>query len=159
MQIALQGSIDTVIQSQKTLGSTVNEKLSQMNGTLETITCYTEEIAELKSEIVSLKKIIATQQRKLDELENRSRRRYVVILGLPEQKGETPADLRERVLSEVFHSKLGVATKSVERVHRIGKKSTNKPRPVMLNFFDYNQKNAHYAKLQETEMINHIHQP
>ncbi|KAH9381628.1 hypothetical protein HPB48_020764 [Haemaphysalis longicornis] len=139
MQTALQGSIDTVIQSQKTLESTVNEKRSQIDDTLVTIACHTEEIAELKYEVLSLQKIIATQQKKLDDLENRSRRSNVVIFALSEQKDETPADLRERVLSEVFHTKLGVAT-SVERVHRIGKKSTNKPRPVMLNFFDYNEK-------------------
>lgn len=35
---------------------------------------------------------------------------------------------------------MGVTVQSVERVHRIGVKRADKTRPVMLNFFDYNEK-------------------
>lgn len=74
------------------------------------------------------------------DLEDRSRRRNLVIFGYTEPEIEDSADLRKRVVDGLFKEKLGVTVTSVERLHRLGAKRGDKPRPVILNFYDYNEK-------------------
>ncbi|XP_077559353.1 uncharacterized protein LOC144174497 [Haemaphysalis longicornis] len=113
----------------------------------------------VQTEIASLKKVVAEQQTKLIELEDRSRRRNLIIFGISERDDENTGSLKQRILHEVFQQKLNVTATTVERIHWIGKKSASKPRPVILNFFDYNEKMEvlkNCSKLKGTNIsVNH----
>ncbi|XP_070395933.1 uncharacterized protein [Dermacentor albipictus] len=139
MQETLQASITSVSVSQTSLEKTMNDRFDKLNDVLTVIAKHTEQLDQLRSEVNSLKETIHNQQKKLNDLEDRSRRRNLIIFGLEEPTNESAGDLRKRVLDDIFCAKLGVTTNTVERIHRIGRIS-DKPRPVLLNFFDYNEK-------------------
>lgn len=84
--------------------------------------------------------MITAQQKKLDDFEDRSRRRNLVVFGLPESDRESASSLKYAITEDLIRVKLGLSVSTVERVHRIGKKRSDKPRPVIMNFFDYNEK-------------------
>lgn len=113
----------------------------------------------LQTEVTALKGNLQLHQRRLDDLEDRSRRRNLVIFGFPEPDRENATELRKKIIEELIGDKLGVVVNSVERVHRVGKKCHDKVRPVIMNFFDYNEKlkvlkNCH--KLKGTKIsVNH----
>ncbi|XP_077496434.1 uncharacterized protein LOC144107314 [Amblyomma americanum] len=118
----------------------MNEKFTELNDTLKVLAQHTEELNLLRSEVSSLKKVVSVQQKKLHDFEDRSRRRNLIIFGQPEEVDENPTILKENILDVIFSRKLGVTVTSVERVNRLGKKKGDKPRPVIINFFDYNKK-------------------
>nr|XP_037276022.1 LOW QUALITY PROTEIN: uncharacterized protein LOC119168734 [Rhipicephalus microplus] len=113
----------------------------------------------LQTEVTALKGNLQLHQRRLDDLEDRSRRRNLFIFGFPEPHRENATELRKEIIEELIEDKLGVVVNSVERVHRVGKKCRDKVRPVIMNFFYYNEKlkvfkNCH--KLKGTKIsVNH----
>ena len=49
----------------------------------------------------------------------------------------------EDIVKEICESKLEITTGiKIERVHRIGKKNYNKPRPIVVKFSRYSQREA-----------------
>ncbi|XP_040062107.1 uncharacterized protein LOC120837016 [Ixodes scapularis] len=129
-----------------------------MNEVMAAIKEQKVEIQALQAEAISFKSNLQLHQKRLDDLEDRSRRRNVIIFGVPEPNRENAAVLRKQIIEELIAEKLGLVVNSVERVHRIGKKR-DKARPVIMNFFGYNEKlkalkNCH--KLKGTPVsINH----
>lgn len=120
MQTVLQESIEKIASSQLVLEETMNARLAELNNTLKVIAQHAEEISDLKLEVCSLKKLVHEQQVKLDDLEDSSRRCNLMIFGIP----KTPYEIHftEHVVDKIFCEKLDVVTKTVERVHRVGKK-------------------------------------
>lgn len=49
-------------------------------------------------------------------------------------------ELKHAVLKCVFKEKLSVLVRSVERIHRLGRKCNDKSRPVVLQLIDINGK-------------------
>lgn len=68
-----------------------------------------------------------------------------MVFGIPESEKESVADLEAKVLVNVFRERLGVTLSTVERIHRIGKKSA-RPRPVILRLYDYREKSEVYKQ-------------
>ncbi|XP_077539809.1 uncharacterized protein LOC144152415 [Haemaphysalis longicornis] len=137
----------------------MNTRFVELNNTFKVLAQHTEEISHLKTEVCSLQKVVQEQQIKLDDFEDRSRRRNLIIFGIPEIPDENHSALKEHVVDKIFREKLEVVAKTVERVHRVGKKKTDNRRPVILNFFDYNEKMAvlrNCSKLKGSKFsINH----
>lgn len=133
-------TIDKLSASQSQLEKTVSSKMAEISDVLRTIQEQSAQIKDIHADLSTLKEEFYFQQKRLDDLEDRSRRRNLVIFGFTEPDREDLADLRTRVVDGIFKEKLGVTVASVERVHRIGKKQSNRPRPVILNFYDYNEK-------------------
>lgn len=55
---------------------------------------------------------------KIDDLENRSRQNNLMVYGINELDNETESMIRESVINDIFHAKMGIAVSSVERIHR-----------------------------------------
>lgn len=64
------------------------------------------------------------------------------MLGIAESSDESETKLREQVLDDIFDKTLGVSVRTVERIHRIGKAKPNKPRPIIMKFFDSREKDS-----------------
>ncbi|XP_029831285.2 uncharacterized protein LOC115316122 [Ixodes scapularis] len=90
--------------------------------------------------MVTLKQTIGSLENKVDDLENRMRRNNLVFFGIPESQNETKSDLEQAVVSEILRDKLDIENAEVERLHRIGKPSTGKPRPVIMKLREFNVK-------------------
>lgn len=72
--------------------------------------------------------------REVDNMETRSRRKILLVHGIPEKRNENTS----QVLVEVVASKLGLDSFSFEdvsRCHRMGRQSSDdKPRPILVKF-------------------------
>lgn len=101
--------------------------------------------------MAAMQDTLKSQQTKLVDLEDRSRRSNLVIFGITEQPKETESVLRDKVIKNIFETKLGLSCTSVARIHRLGKPSSK--RPIILYFQDFNEKEAvlrNAKKLQGT---------
>lgn len=90
--------------------------------------------------ITSLEKQTGYLLYREDGLENRSRRINFIIFGVNETPDETSESLREIMEGNIICSRLEVSVKSVERLHRLGRRGGSKTRPVILRFADYREK-------------------
>ncbi|XP_070390986.1 uncharacterized protein [Dermacentor albipictus] len=80
-----------------------------------------------------------TLKHKNDELENRARRNNLILHGLPEFSDEG----NERLSSDIakwFENKLKMSCPQIERCHRLGRRSRDRPRPVIMKLLDYREK-------------------
>lgn len=87
-------------------------------------------------------RVIQTLEKRIDDLENRSRRSNLIIYGLPEAQSETTETLEQAVNKDVIQDKLKLQPIAIERIHRLGKPAPNKTRPVILKLVDSRQKEA-----------------
>lgn len=92
------------------------------------------------TEETSIQGALMSQQAKIVDLEDRSRRSNLVVFGIPEEPNESEAVLRNKVITEVFERKLEVKCVSIGRIHRLGKPS--EMRPIILYFQDFTEKEA-----------------
>lgn len=67
------------------------------------------------------------EQRKVIDIEDRSRRSNLIIHGIPEDEKESEKTLRDKVIIDIFQKILALQTSSVARIHRPGK-TTSKER-------------------------------
>ncbi|XP_054933596.1 uncharacterized protein [Dermacentor andersoni] len=78
--------------------------------------------------------------KRIDDLENRSRRNNLIIRGIREDVNETEEALRKKVNVDVFHTVLKLKIDSVERIHRLGKRQNGKDRAIILRLSDFRDK-------------------
>lgn len=119
----------------------VQKRLSLIENTLASLSDCKEKVEKCEATVNAVQKQVAQLCSKMDDLENRSRRNNIVIYGIPENDDEGPESLRKYVENEIF-SHLLKEVKTVERVHRAGKKITDRDRPVILRFYDFAEKMA-----------------
>nr|XP_054924218.1 uncharacterized protein LOC126526716 [Dermacentor andersoni] len=78
---------------------------------------------------------------KVDDMENRSRRNNLVIYGVTEDSDEEARTLENKIKEGIFKDILALEVKSIERIHRIGNRYGQRPRPIILRLFDCREKN------------------
>lgn len=91
---------------------------------------------------------------KIDDLENRSRRSNLIIFGVKEAKGERIASLERTVSKDILEDLLKLPNVDIERIHRIGRPTENKCRPVILKLVVGSDKFGilkNCGKLRDTE--------
>ena len=105
-------------------------------------------IVELRAEIASVKTPLTettTAQKasaeRLDYLEDQSRRNNLRIDGIKEEQGETWEHVAEKVKALV-KNKIGIQGEiPIERAHRVGKPSGDRPRSIVARFLSFTDKN------------------
>ncbi|XP_049527737.1 uncharacterized protein LOC119462805 [Dermacentor silvarum] len=93
--------------------------------------------------------------RQVDDLDNRSRRNNLIIRGMQEGTQENDAALVKKVTEEVFRDILKVQVTSIERIHRLGKKTPGRNRPIIFRLADFREKVkilSNCTKLKDTEI-------
>ncbi|XP_040066090.1 uncharacterized protein LOC120839795 [Ixodes scapularis] len=143
-------TLETILQKLDIISADVREiKLSQAEtkSRLETIELQIKSLEGLRSAVnqnqdrtKQLESTVASLVYKIDDLENRSRRNNLIIFGLSELPNEDSSKLEERVTKEVLEDKLSVKTNGIERIHRLGKPTEGKTRPVILKLLDFRDK-------------------
>ena len=127
-------------------------KLSDLaNDLKEQVAKFKDESKTLRQEVSHLREIVMKKESEIeglqakmkvielsnDEQEQYSRRNNLRIAGLEEVEGE---DIRSTVL-ETFNSCLKLQpplkSENIDRIHRLGKKTTAGPRPVIVKFSGY----------------------
>lgn len=118
----------------------LRQKVDNVERAVSIILELTKRVTESERKILGLHQCIGNLIKKVDDLENRSWSNNLVIRDIKETENETEEKLREKVLGNIFQDILQVTVTSMERVHRIGRPSSGKPRPVILCLSNFNQK-------------------
>lgn len=111
------------------------------------------ELATFRTFIMGALKILQDQfqalSREVDSLEMRSRRKMLLLHGVPEAKGEKTSDLIVQTIVQKLKV-VGFTNTSISRCHRMGRPSSaDRPRPILLKLRDSEVKNeVWYAKTE-----------
>lgn len=100
-----------------------------------------QKISECESCCKSMNEQLHELVNKVDDMENRSRRNNLVIYGVTEDSDEEARTLENKIKEGIFKDTLDLEVKSIERIHRIGNRYGQRPRPIILRLFDYREKN------------------
>ncbi|CAN7979660.1 unnamed protein product, partial [Ixodes pacificus] len=139
MSVTLNNIQSKQVLLENSLGA-VQTRLSLIETNFESLNKNKERIDENETQIRNLLSHVVKLGGKIDYLENASRRNNIVIYGLREDEKEDPRELQQTVTEGIFSAKLQVEVKTIERIHRIGRKIGNRPRPVILSVNDFNEK-------------------
>lgn len=97
--------------------------------------------------------------RKMDELENRSRRKNVRVLGLPERsEGNNPIEFMEGWFRDMFGKDSFSSFFAIERAHRVAFRvpsSGGQPRPLIVKFLFFKDKVTILQKAREMKNIQY----
>lgn len=126
---------------------------------LETsVTDIQERLELLEAKCAVLEKDNEVLREKVDDLENRSRRNNVRIIGLPEKvEGKQPTAFVDTLLREVFGQETFPTPMIAERAHRIAITKTNpndnRPRPFIMRIHHFQTKERILTLARETGSI------
>ncbi|XP_075740604.1 uncharacterized protein LOC119185373 isoform X1 [Rhipicephalus microplus] len=135
----------------------IQKRLDEIEQKFKVVDSTASLIKEVSSVTHLLDKKVKDMEKKLVDLEDRGRRNNLLVFGVPEKQNETQADLEQSVVKGIFEEVLGTKITSIERIHRIGRSHSRKPRPVILKLFDYREKinvlkNGYKLKGQRTSI-------
>ena len=119
---------------------------SRMNSLEDSLQMFHESHEEINEELKGKanKEDVDKLERKIDDLENRSRRNNVVFWGFPESV-EEPADCK-KLISEFLETQMDLKNIEMDRAHRspMGKFNPNTgrrgPRPIHVKFLRYSDR-------------------
>ena len=141
-------SLDTSLTPIRTSLETINAALdshNQMITTIEnTLSTQSDEIAELTTRLDHLEKANAALTSKAEDLENRSRRQNIRIVGLPEGlEGGSPSEFISKLLRSVVGNDVFPTPPELDRAHRAPAPKPalgQRPRAIIARFHRYQDK-------------------
>ncbi|XP_042142989.1 uncharacterized protein LOC121833623 [Ixodes scapularis] len=125
-------TLNDIKRDQRSLQKSVNENtenFKSLDVRMIRLESAIHKATELEAVVRDLTKTVQLLVRKVDDLENRSRRNNLIIFGLNEAENETALELTQTVQANVFQ-RVNVNPESIERIHRLGKKRRS-PRPTV----------------------------
>lgn len=117
-----------------------NDRLTAIESTLEKVAALDEKVSSCVTAVNKLQQSLSAMENRLDDLENRSRRSNLILYGIPENGKENDRDLAEMVNEDVIKKVLELEPVAIERIHRLGRPSANKARPIILKLLDFREK-------------------
>lgn len=111
----------------------MKQKIVSAEMALSQIPALVKRIEMTETELLTLRSTVAKLIKKVDQIENHSTSNITVIIGIPDTHNETEQTLKHEVVVGMLQGKLNLSVTSVERIHRIGKPSSNVPRPIILH--------------------------
>ena len=152
-------SLDTSLTPIRTSLETINAALdshNQMITTIEnTLSTQSDEIAELTTRLDHLEKANAALTSKAEDLENRSRRQNIRIVGLPEGlEGGSPSEFISKLLRSLVGNDVFPTPPELDRAHRAPAPKPalgQRPRAIIARFHRYQDKERvlRWARLQK----------
>lgn len=116
------------------------KKSKKINENLE------KENKEIKEQLTSITNNLKTLKDQHLDLQSRSMRDNLIFTGIDEQREES-ADMCEQMLNKFIEEKLGITDEiSFHRVHRMGRKQTNKNRPIVAKFVNFKDREKVHIK-------------
>lgn len=132
--------LETGQQELKDKLQTLECKIDRLAGDLPTASS-SEEKAELSTQHSQLVDSMRNALLNQDEIENRSRRNNLLFFGLPDGGKETWDESEKKVIDLCAEKlRVTVSPSAIERAHQIGKVGGEKPRPVIVKFAFFKDK-------------------
>ncbi|CAH2049939.1 unnamed protein product, partial [Iphiclides podalirius] len=137
-------NLSEIISTQNRLEENITKRFDDLQAQISNAGSSKDTVARIAEELRSFREIVSgilgllRQQikecvRQVDEIDTRSRRKALIISGMPEKDNE---DCTQRVL-EVFNNNLGLSDISksyIKSCHRLGTPSKERHRPVLIRF-------------------------
>lgn len=159
----------------ESIGKLLEEKLATFTNTLEVLTARVEgnnkRLDEAEGRVSTLEDMLATTENKLreveqklhiltekaDDMENRSRRDNIRIIGLKEgAEGEQPVAFFQRWLPKILNLETKRGIIKIDRAHRgLGPARGDCPRPVIIKLHNSGEKQRITATLRERRQLTH----
>lgn len=130
------------------LTATFMEKIQAVEGRLFEVEAQREkaeeELRQMRKKNETLQNVVKHQESRIkvlekeqNDLEQYSRRNHLRVFKVPEQPEESATDCIKKVCA-IFSDSVGVPTKpcNIEVAHRVGRRSSSKPRPILVRFMD-----------------------
>ena len=92
---------------------------------------------QLQEDNKKLNNRVSDLERKIDDLEARSKRNNLIFYGIPDKSGSSAEDCEE-TLKSVLKEKMGVQGVTFDRVHRI--RTNRTPQPMIARFTFYKER-------------------
>ena len=133
------GELSKEIQSLKEIIEGKDERICVLEGRVHDLECTNDKqkssLDSHNKKLESHGNKIAALERNEDQMQQYSRRNCIRVFGIPEEQVENTDDKICRLVRE----KLGVSIKKedIDRSHRVGKKSTTKPRGIIVKLVSY----------------------
>ena len=102
-----------------------------------------------------LEKTILNLEKKVESLEQYTRRPNLRIFGVPVLENESPASVENKVKSLIAECDIGIDVTSLDRMHRVGKKtslagvSTTETQPIIVRFTSFRDRTKFYKKRKD----------
>lgn len=125
---------------QQLLQKSMQQRFDAIEGKLKDVETSVAVVKEFREKMTNMERTIQNLERKLVDIADRGRRNNLIIFGIPENTREAPDSLAESVVDDLFRNKLGLQVQSVERIHRLGTRKSDRPRPTILKLFDHREK-------------------
>ncbi|KAK6172668.1 hypothetical protein SNE40_016280 [Patella caerulea] len=119
--------------------STITKQMDSFKTELSEIKSQLQDFSSLSAELVSVKKENSELHKRIEKLEDESKRENLILLGLEEKETERWEELEEKIRS-YFVDTLNMRDAAddkhipIERVQRLGRKQDNRARPVLIKF-------------------------
>ncbi|XP_077531255.1 uncharacterized protein LOC144143361 [Haemaphysalis longicornis] len=140
-------------QASETAMSLVEKRLETIESKLLGVDEVNTRLVTLEGSMRNFDEQFNQMSKRIDDLENRSRRNNIIVRGIEEEVLETEEVLIRKVNDEVFGNILKQKLHSIERIHRLGRKIPGTNRPVILRVGDFREKTKifkHCSKLKGT---------
>jgi len=98
-----------------------------------------EEVASLQKQLVQRDEVIRKLEEKVEDLEQYQRRNNIRISGVPEEASEDTDGLVLKIAEAIG---CDLESWQIDRSHRVGRKDGQVPRPILVKFTSYKQKNS-----------------
>ena len=154
--ISIQGMIDTAVEKmRKTVEAEFQKSFEHIETNIYEIECKIDKVSPLLDEHKARISFLEGRQREMSErilsIESHSMRDNLIFTGLPEEDGETGADIRQ-LLTSLFTDDLNLDGDDIiiSRCHRLDnrRKQNDKPRDIIARFMHYSDRQnvLHSAK-------------
>ena len=149
----LESKIDITVNDVNKINVKMNEINNDVTHLLSNTNFVDNELEKLRKNIKDMKNELDTCHNicktKCNELEDRSRRNNLRIDGIKESANETWDETEEKVKS-MFSNKLNVKNVMIERAHRVGKSTEDRPtRTIVLKMLKYKEKELALSKAKK----------
>lgn len=139
----------TVDENTRTVLSAINTMKAEMNTRFDKLD---DRIKEIEKENVDLRKEVDSLHGKIERMENESRKKRLLIYGLPGSH-EEPRQDTDRKVRELF-TRIGISDMKFDEAYRIRKSGTKKP--VIVTFLGKADKFTFIEKLKSADDMDNI---
>lgn len=139
------------------LAGLIQEHSTRVEETENRISAAEDEVSTLKTNMISLQRSVKVMEERIDDLENRSRRDNIRIVGLGEGiEGRQPLQFFESWLRKVLGFQAKGGRVKIDRAHRAGGIQTdNRPRPVVIKLHNFSDEQKILQAAREKGQLRH----
>ncbi|XP_042142748.1 uncharacterized protein LOC121833485, partial [Ixodes scapularis] len=123
----------------------LGRRMTDLEGHYQVLSTPRAEVEATVTRAVHAARQVSDLEDRVGDTENRSRRKNLIFYGAPDPSpAETFAQSEQRIIrlcSELFDVTLD--SKEIERAHRLGRHSVERPRPIIVNFSCFNNARKH----------------